>query len=144
MRHPSSTVLRLPGLAFLRPRRLRRRLRRRRSGQQPPTVTLSAPRDRDRRRRGHADRDRRDSDDSVAKVEFFDGATLLGTDTGNPYSRAGRRRRTARTPHRAGDRFARRRDDERRRDACRSARSSAPTPRADGDADRPRPTSRPA
>jgi len=27
-----------------------------------------------------------DPDDSVAKVEFFDGATLLGTDTSNPYS----------------------------------------------------------
>ena len=27
-----------------------------------------------------------DSDDTVAKVEFFDGATLLGEDTASPYS----------------------------------------------------------
>jgi hypothetical protein len=80
----------------------------------PPTVSLAAPATALTGVAVTLTATAADPDDSVAKVEFFDGATLLGTDTSSPYAlnwtpaTAGRAR-----PHRARHRFARRGDDER-------------------------------
>ena len=56
------------------------------AGNMPPTVTLAAPATGSAGVALTLTATAADSDDSVAKVEFFDGATLLGQDTGSPYS----------------------------------------------------------
>jgi len=56
------------------------------SGNMAPTVTLGAPATGTAGVAVTLTATAADPDDSVAKVEFFDGATLLGTDTSNPYS----------------------------------------------------------
>ncbi len=56
---------------------------------QPPTVTLTAPATATRLVQDDSvtlTADASDSDGTVAKVEFFDGATSLGSDTTEPYS----------------------------------------------------------
>src|SRR5207249_9879824 len=55
----------------------------------PPTVSLSSPANNASFTAGAnvtLQANANDSDGSVAKVEFFAGATLLGTATGSPYS----------------------------------------------------------
>ena len=97
----------------------------------PPTVTLTAPATGTTGVAMTLTATAADSDDTVAKVEFFDGATLLGEDTTSPYSLAldaDQHRRAQ--PHRPRHRFARRRDDQHRGERDGRVRRRAPTPRA--------------
>lgn len=58
-------------------------------GNQPPTVRLTAPANGSQHAEGTVvvlAATAADVDGQVTKVEFFDGATLLGTDTSSPYS----------------------------------------------------------
>ena len=86
-----------------------------------------------------------DSDDTVAKVEFFDGTTLLGEDTASPYSlgwtptSTGAHNLTARATD-----SRRRRDHQHRRERDGESSCGRRHHGADGDADRAgRPLCRP-
>ena len=86
-----------------------------------------------------------DSDDTVAKVEFFDGTTLLGEDTASPYSLGWTPTTHRRAqPHRPCHGFARRRDHQHRRERDGESSCGRRHHRADGGADRAgRPLCRP-
>ena len=77
---------RLPGLAFLALAACGGGSGDDNAANQPPTVSLAAPATGTTGTAVTLTATAADPDDSVAKVEFFDGATLLGTDTASPYS----------------------------------------------------------
>ena len=85
-RTPHRALRRLPGLAFLALAACGGGSDDGGSDNQPPTVTLAAPATGTAGVAVTLTATAADSDDSVAKVDFFDGATLLGTDTSSPYA----------------------------------------------------------
>jgi glucose/arabinose dehydrogenase len=85
-RPPHRPLRRLPGLAFLALAACGGGSDDGGSGNQPPTVTLAAPATGTAGVAVTLAATAADGDDSVAKVDFFDGATLLGTDTSSPYA----------------------------------------------------------